>query len=337
MIFVDLDSLATRNTINAVQTYSGFFQTKSELGNLRGSMYWRTISGQEYLIRDYGIRQTSLGRRSKETELILDGFNKRKSELSDRYKSLGLTLQQNARACVASYANRVPLLVAKLTRKLSETPVLENRTLIIGTNALFAYESAAAVRFKPSIMETTDVDVLFDTRKKISIASTEPKGIIGLLKSIDPTFEVKDNAPYSAQNKKGFIVDLVQPLPQKSLFSESRSVSTFPDDMSAVEIKGLDWLVSCPKFQAMVIDEKGYPAQMSVPDPRAFSMHKLWLSSQMDREPSKKQRDREQSEAVFRLVQEKLTYLAFNDSDLKAMPYRIREQANEDIGFGLSL
>lgn len=335
MIFVDLDNLACKNTINAVQTYVGFIQVRGDLGNLRGSMYWRNISGQEYLIRDYGTRQTSLGKRSKETELILDGFAKRKSELSDRHKSLGHSLQQNARACVASYANRVPLIVAKLARKISETPALESRTLIIGTNALYAYESAAAVRFKSSIMETTDVDLLFDTRQKISIASTEPKGIIGLLKSIDSTFEVKDNAPYSAQNKNGYIVDLVQPLPQKALFSDTRSVTTFPDDMSAVEIKGLDWLVSCPKFQAMVIDEKGYPAQMTVPDPRAFSLHKLWLSEQLDREPAKKHRDRVQSEAIFSLVHEKLTFLEFNDHDLKAMPYRIRERANEDVGFGL--
>ena len=41
---------------------------------------------------------------------------------------------------------------------------------------------------------------------------------------------------------------------------------------------------------------------MVVPDPRAFAVHKLWLSSQKDREAVKKKRDRSQTLAIRKLI-----------------------------------
>jgi transposase InsO family protein len=39
------------------------------------------------------------------------------------------------------------------------------------------------------------------------------------------------------------------------------------------------------------IDEDGWPVPIKVPDPRAFALHKAWLSTLTTREPVKKQRD----------------------------------------------
>jgi hypothetical protein len=65
---------------------------------------------------------------------------------------------------------------------------------------------------------------------------------------------------------------------------------------------------------------------MIVPDPRAFVLHKFWLSNREDRYPDKKQRDLEQSLAVLDLIKEKLSYLEFNDSALQAMPLELRSK-----------
>jgi hypothetical protein len=50
------------------------------------------------------------------------------------------------------------------------------------------------------------------------------------------------------------------------------------------------------------------------------------VSNREDRYPDKKQRDLEQSLAVFDLIKEKLSYLEFNDSALQAMPLELRSK-----------
>jgi len=59
---------------------------------------------------------------------------------------------------------------------------------------------------------------------------------------------------------------------------------------------------------------------MIIPDPRAFALHKFWLSSQDDREPVKKQRDRGQAIAVGKLVIEHLPQYRFDASELRMFP-----------------
>ncbi len=326
MQYMEIDSDSNRIKLNAVQCQQVLDDALMKFSHYQGSLMWRRISGTDYLIHQVRRRQKSLGARSEETEAVYDGFNRRKVEISERVTSLKSNLQRQARLCKAVHLNRVPKIVADISRKIAEFPVLSKKTLIVGTNALYAYEAAAAVFFESSIVATQDVDVLWDPRHKISIASTEPSGFIGLLKSVDSSFEVMSHSPFRASNQQGFMVDLLQPTRKNMMLSSDASMSDFPDDLVAVEIKGLEWLVSCPKFAAWGIDDQGYPVKMIVPDPRAFVLHKFWLSNREDRYPDKKQRDLEQSLAVFNLIKEKLSYLEFNDSALQAMPLELRSK-----------
>ena len=50
--------------------------------------------------------------------------------------------------------------------------------------------------------------------------------------------------------------------------------------------------------QAAVVDEKGLPFPMRVPNPRAFALHKAWLSGQPTRKPLKRPCDIEQARAI---------------------------------------
>ena len=325
MKFIDIDSNSNKIKINAIQCYEAWKDAINKWRPYKGSMMWRNVSGIDYLIHQTAKVQKSLGSRSEETESIYRNFQERKSELSERIKALKINQEKHARMCKAVNANRVPRMVADISRRLSDFPVLANKTLIVGTSALYAYEAAAAVYFEPDMVATDDVDVLWDTRKKISIASEEPKGFIGLLKSVDKSFEVMDSNKFRASNKDGFIVDLIQPANKNVMFSHYSSMSDFPEDLVAVEIKGLAWLVSCPKFTATGIDDQGFPVDIIAPDPRAFAMHKNWLSARGDRNPDKKKRDLEQSIAVFKLVSDKLSFLDFSDDALRAMPLEIRK------------
>jgi hypothetical protein len=72
-----------------------------------------------------------------------------------------------------------------------------------------------------------------------------------------------------------------------------------------------------PKFNQIVVGEDGFPAAMVVPDPRAFTIHKLWLRRQTDRKPIKKKRDYSKALAVCHLILRYLPDFNFKPQELK--------------------
>lgn len=112
-------------------------------------------------------------------------------------------------------------------------------------------------------------------------------------------------APFRAVNNAGFMVDFITPA---------------ADDLQPVEIHKLEWLLLSPKFEAMVIDTSGKPATMVAPDPRAFALHKQWLSAQFDREPEKRARDSMQARAVMELLANRLQHLPLSKAVLQQFP-----------------
>jgi hypothetical protein len=95
-------------------------------------------------------------------------------------------------------------------------------------------------------------------------------------------------------------------------------------DLVAVEVPGLQWLLNSPKLDAIAIDEDGWPVPMRVPDPRAFALHKVWLSGLSTRETIKKPRDFEQARIVAKLVRENMPQLSF-ESTLTSLHGDIRK------------
>jgi hypothetical protein len=104
---------------------------------------------------------------------------------------------------------------------------------------------------------------------------------------------------------------------------EGLPISFAPDDLVAAEVPGLQWLVNSPKLSIVAVDETGWPAPMRVADPRAFALHKAWLSNQLSRDPLKRQRDLAQARAVAAMVQEYLPHLPF-DEELTALHGDVR-------------
>ena len=122
------------------------------------------------------------------------------------------------------------------------------------------------------------------------------------------------------------MVDLIKPELKSVLITESRQVGS-TDDLMAVESKNIQWLVSAPKFDQIVIGEDGFPATMVVPDPRAFAVHQIWLSNQMDRDAVKKKRDRYQALAVCKLILQYLPENEIKKKDLRMFPAAIIAEA----------
>ena len=210
-------------------------------------------------------------------------------------------------------------------RLLEQHQLLGGNLQIVGTNALYAYEGRAGVFLERGLLSTQDMDLLWDIRPKLrlyAIDDVDNNGLIDILKKADRSFDLLSEKHFRAVNKDGYMVDLIKPEPRSVLVSENRQVGV-GDDLMAAEIKNLQWLISAPKFAQIVIGQDGFPATMIVPDPRAFAVHKLWLSNQTDRDTIKKKRDRSQALAVFKLILQYMPEFEIKKEDLRMFPEAI--------------
>ena len=313
--------------IDATQLHEAYMDTFIKSRAYRGGMHWKKVKGKEYLFRSldrYGYGK-SLGPRSKETESTYHKFHKNKKQVHARLKPLKEKLKQQARFCKAARIARVPRIVTAILRLLEQHQLLGRNLQIAGTNALYAYEARTGVFLERGLLATQDMDVLWDIRPKLrlfAIDDIDNDGLIGILQKADRSFDLPSQKSFRAVNKAGYMVDLIKPEPKSELTVESRQVGS-GGDLMAAEIKNLQWLISAPKFDQIVIGEDGFPAVMVVPDPRAFAIHKLWLSSQKDRESVKKKRDRSQALAVSKLILQYLPEFEIKKEDLRMFPEAI--------------
>ncbi len=329
MYFSALDENSRRILIDISQVYETYLDVVSELQKYRGGMKWIKRSGKEYLFRQRNNRGDgkSLGIRNKETEELYAQFHTRKSELAGKQKSLLDELKRQSKFCIAANINRVPKIAADIIRIIHQAKSNPDALIVVGTNALFAYENMAGVRFDTEILATRDLDLMWDAERKLSLMGLKPnEGLISLLKKADRTFERQPNVTYCAANDKGYMVDLIKPMPSPPHKVTLPSITGNKNDLSAAEIENLNWLYAAPPANAIVIGNDGFPVVFDVPDPRVFAAYKLWLAEQDRRDPRKKTRDKKQGIAVLRLLKEYLPEYQLNEAELKGLPQRLRDK-----------
>ncbi|MGD8991871.1 MAG: nucleotidyltransferase domain-containing protein [Desulfobacterales bacterium] len=310
--------------VDAAQLHEAYMDAFTKSRAYRGGMHWKKVKGKQYLFRSldrYGYGK-SLGPRSKETESTYHEFHKNKKRVQARLKPVKEKLKEQARFCKAARIGRVPRIVTAILRLLEQHQLLGRNLQIVGTNALYAYEARAGIFLERGLLATRDMDVLWDIRPKLrlfAIDDVDNEGLLYILQKADRSFDLPSNKSFRAVNQAGYMVDLIKPEPKSVLIAEDRQVGSV-DDLMAAEIKNLQWLISAPKFKQIVIGEDGFPALMVVPDPRAFAVHKLWLSNQIDREAVKKNRDRSQALAVSKLILQYMPELKIKKDDLRIFP-----------------
>jgi len=330
-----MDDDQRRIFIDTAQLHEAYVAVFTKGRAYRGGMHWKKAKGKEYLFHSldrYGYGK-SLGPRSKETEAAYNGFHDNKTQVSEQLKHLKERLKRQARFCKASRITRVPRLVTAISRILEQNQLLGRNLPIIGTIALYAYEARSGVFLERGLLATQDMDVLWDIRPKLRLFATndvDSQGLIGILKKADRSFNLLGKRSFRAVNQSGYMVDLVKPEP-KSIIQEERRKMGSGDDLIAAEIRNLQWLVSAPKLNQVVIGDDGYPANMVVPDPRAFAVHKLWVSQQADRETVKKKRDRSQALAVCRLILQYMPEFQMRKEDLRMFPDAIVADAFKEL------
>ena len=322
-MLAELNNAQRRQFVDVAQTFEAWEESKTELAqHFVGSMRWVERKGHVYLLRKRASSEISLGRRTDETEEIYRAFRSGRDAERRRCTALYARLREMAPVNRALRLNRVPLLTARILRHLAGAQVLGQKIFVIGTNSLFLYEAQAGVHLTSEMLATADIDLLWDARQSLSLAVKDfhHSGVIGYLRRADRSFRRSRGQLFRAINSEGFMVDLIRPVQDPYRVMES---PTNPEDLVGVGIEGLEWLVNAPKVNGVVIGEDGIPLRCWSVDPRAFALHKVWVSERSDREPVKRARDHAQAQEAAWIAKHYLG-MELPDPALSALPAFMR-------------
>ncbi|MBN2340862.1 MAG: hypothetical protein JXX29_17540 [Deltaproteobacteria bacterium] len=314
---------------NAVQIFEVMEQVHALDTSFLGTMHWKRINNTEYLYRGYsGGRTKSLGKRSPTTEGIKTKYDASRKAHKDRKAQLTQQLKIHAGYIRLNRLNRFPSVAAKVIRSFEKqgTPIK-----VVGTNALYAYESLSGVLFLPEFLATDDLDLLMDSRQRLKIVSSlKTRTLLSIIKEADSSFRRVTPSPYdfSAANNHGYRVDLIT---QES--ADIREPNAFfgsldADDLKPQGIGSLKWLVSAPSISEVVFDRQGHPVRLNTVDPRAFAIHKHYMSTVERTKPIKAKKDLEQAHIVAQLLRNELNHFPLSKGIVRLFPKLIGSMDN---------
>ncbi len=321
MYFRDLDGDQARTYIDTKQAYGAYREACDDERTFAGTMHWKTVNGHEYLYRRFTNRAESLGPRNAATESRLQEFIAGKAAAAERVTGLTERLRVQGRLARALGIGRVPRVAVKVLEAVNAEPDLRDQVTVVGTHALWAYETMAAVQFESEVVATRDVDIMVDAGARLELMGPlTGGGLLGFLQSVDRTFRRHNKLRFRAINAEGYAVDLLAP---DRRFQEPRLVRT---DLIPHRIDALDELADADVIERVVIGELGHViTAMRVPDPRAFVRHKLWPSERSDR-GVKRRRDAMMAEAVARLIAKHLPQYPLAPADIAGFPEAVRRE-----------
>ena len=316
---LELRAAAARQYIDSVAVFEAHEEAFAEAAQVRGGMYWHkgptSAPEASYLVRTSAAgAETSLGPRSADNEEIYGRFIERKRASGERLAGLKASLQEHRRLNRALRVGRVSPLVVDILNRLAASKLGEHFR-VVGTHALYAYEAAASVTFDADAVATRDIDLLWDTRKRMQFATRLAKvdsSMLGVLKKVDATFRIRKSQKYTAVNKDGFEVDIIR---REAVDGDPHPLRLSGDegDFWVAQAPNAHLLLDAPAFSAVIVASNGDMARMNTLHPLAFSKFKRWMAQQPDREPAKRGRDALQARLVEEAVGQYLPQWAVRD------------------------
>jgi hypothetical protein len=322
-----LSDQAKRFLIDTGQLYEAFEDAARDKRRFKGGMTWKRVGEREYLIRIVTSHggQKSLGPRSETTEVSFQSFVEGKSRADERHDQLKARIGEQAALNRALKIGHISNASAKILRALALRDMLGRNVIVAGTNAIYAYEGMAAVRVADAVMETGDLDLLWDSRTKLVLNALPEAvpGVLETLKSVDKTFETSKTHPYRATAASGFAVDLIRAENRRHPWADTKEHMA-DGDLLAAPILNMTWIVNAPKVDAVIVDDRGYPVPISAPDPRAFAVYKMWMgTNDPARDPRKRSRDVAQANIVARIVRDYFPNLPMRPEHLRMFPKEV--------------
>lgn len=307
-----MNDLQLRNAANLADLYNGWINDRrtTHAGRLR----WKTSSGGEYLYRmrpgsDSG---SSLGPRNAENEKRFQEGQ----ETEHRVKKTTARIKMQAAICRATRNPSLPKFAGDVLRELDISGAMGDGLLVIGTNAILAYQLESGMVPPPETMGTEDFDL---AGFSAPLPHGEPAtiGLMKIIRRADATWTVSEESGFRLRNRDGDILDIV-------------ATSNY--------LKGLgsqDWLKECPlpahihliggtTVSHVVGDSSLMAARIEAPDPRRFALHKIILSEMEGRNPLKRMKDRDQAEFVLDMLREGMPHYPFDAQFRESIPGDLR-------------
>ena len=307
----EVDPDAARQYIDATSAFKELERTKKTALQTRGGMVRKTVKGNEYLIRTTATGgQSSLGRKSDETMGMFARFTQQKTDLAARIASLKEVVAKHERMNRALRVGRMPNIAVAILNRIANAGLSEYFR-VVGTHAIYAYEAAAGVNLVSDVTSTRDIDLLWDTRKRVMFAqqlALDSPSMLEVLRKADKSFLLREDQKYTAVNADGYEVDIIRRETQEEDPHPIR-LSESEDDFWVVQARRAVDLQNAPTFNEIVVAVNGTMARMHTIDPRSFVEFKRWMSQQSDREAIKRRRDTLQANIVERLVRDRLPQL----------------------------
>jgi len=309
MDYIELSDNAARQAIDSTTIFNEFLRVKAQAQPYIGGMYWKRQGGYQYLVKTQpDNRQRRVGPRTPDSEKIYAEFTTRKRDLEARLQSLRDALTDAERLNKALKVGRVPGIVVSVLQTLEDANLGPHFT-VVGTHALYAYESAASVRIVQGALATQDVDLLWDARKRVRFITSLDRletSMLRVLQRADATFVRKEGQLETAINAKGFEVDFLRRQPEGDDPHPFR-FSDDEDDLWPVPAVRASVLTNAPRFEQVVMAATGRMTLMRTIAPETFIAFKRWMAANVpQRLESKRRRDLRQADIVQTLLEQGL-------------------------------
>jgi len=307
-----------RLLVNLAQFYDAWVGAERSLRELpSGRLAWKRVGGHEYLyqILDRNGNGKSLGPRSPENEARYEqyraGVAARDGALA-RFRDSGRMYR----------ALRLPMLAsaaAEILREADSRRLLGDSLLVVGTNAMPAYEIEAQCRLVARLDETEDFDLAWvGSATRFAITATPSSPVFDMLKAADATYTVNSERPFQARNAAAYEVEL--------LVAPSMTSSLPPGEkLAPIPLPEQEWLLQGERVDQIVCARDGLPARIVAPDPRWFALHKMWLAEKPKRDAKKRPKDKAQAEALLQLVASAMPHYPLDEKFSARLPAELKE------------
>lgn len=303
-----------RTLLNLAQYYAAYRDAERDL-RAQGDfpLRWKTVSGRDYLyvIRDSRGNGTSLGPRSPETEALHAAWHAAR----ERRDGAKTALDETGRLYRALRLGTISAEAAAILREADVRGLLGTAVIVVGTNAMPAYELEAQNRIAAGIDETMDFDLAWVGHLDLVSLGHAPtqNPVWQMLKAVDSTYTVNSERPFQARNAKAYEVELlVAPSRAASLVSGDRPVP--------IPMPEQEWLLLGTPVDHVICARDGSPARVVAPDPRWFALHKLWMSEQPKRNALKRPKDKKQGERLLEAIDAFLPHYPLDEAFAAELP-----------------
>jgi hypothetical protein len=308
-----------RVIVNLEQAYQVWMETLRTLNDMPYNMRIKEVSGREYLyeVTDRLGTMKSKGPINPGKRAEFDQYKTEKAELKDRLTQSKTTLKELGSLYRALRLPMLPVEAGKILREADRVRFLGDQAMVVGTNALIAY----ALEANGFIRDAPDTTMDFDMALTAINADEDRPTLWKVLKEVDMTYSVNAERPFQARNAKSYEIEI--------LSAPSRIGGQIARDKPRpVPLPEQEWLLNGRPIDRVVGVRDGEAARLVAPDPRWFSLQKLWMAEKPERNPQKKPKDRKQGIALLNAVWQTMPHyavdIAFYERGGPGIPDRVR-------------